>query len=189
MDICVITNDAQIARFIKLELEEVGYNVCHAESEIGARLYIYDLDFKAEAPSNAIGFSYDHSHHNAVQNFLLRPIDAEKLIRTVEKLLTEPSSSEALSIEVDSSTRKIKTENGEVRLSQKEFALFKTLCDSKVLKREDGARIFGNSDSNVVDVYMHYLRKKLEKVCAGESVKSKRNEGYFLSSKITVKFT
>ena len=189
MDICVITNDVQAARFIELELEEAGYSVCRAESEIGARLYIYDLDFKADAPDSAIGFSYDVSRRGTAQNFLLRPIDAEKLRHTVEKLLSEPTVAKAMSIEADSTTRKLKTANGEVRLSEKEFALFNALCTAKVLKREDGARIFGNSDSNVVDVYMHYLRKKLEKICSGETVKSKRGDGYTLSDKITVKFT
>lgn len=188
MDICVITNDVQAARFIKLELEEAGYSVCHAESEIGARLHIYDLDFKADAPKTGAGFSYDCSHSNDVESFLLRPIDAEKLRRTVEKLLAEPSFTDVTSIEADRSTRKIKTEKGEVRLSEKEFALFDALCKTEILKREDGARLFGNSDSNVVDVYMHYLRKKLEKVCTVKAVKSKRSEGYSLSAKITVKF-
>ena len=125
MDICIITNDTVLARFFSLELEEIGYTVCVKENYTEARLAICDLDFTSDIPQNSIGFSYDEKKRSLVKNFLLRPIDASKLRSAVSKLLAEPTSSAVTSIEVDILTRKVKTERGEVRLSEKELALFK----------------------------------------------------------------
>ena len=189
MDICVITEDALLARFIELELTEAGYSVCTADRSSEALLYICDLDGTATVPKNAIGFSYHESKRTQVENFLLRPIDVLKLKNAVANLLDVPSHPKNSVIEVEKKTRKAKAEKGEVRLSEKELALLCRLADSRILTREDGKKIFEDSDTNVVDVYMHYLRKKLSKVHGGEAVKSLRGKGYILSDAVTVKFT
>lgn len=189
MDICVITNDAVLARFIALELAEVGYDICSGENATDARLYICDLDFTEDIPEGAIGFSYNEAKRGAVQSFLPRPIDAAKLRSAVSKRLSEPASAKDTVIEASRTTRKLRTDKGEVRLSEKEFALLEILCKSSVLAREDGAALFGNGESNVVDVYMHYLRKKLAKVYDGETVKSKRGKGYTLPETLKINFT
>ena len=81
MDICVVTNDALLARFLILELAEAGF---HAEQRTDfaseADLYLCDLDFYVdEVPEETVGFSYDENKRRRVQSFLHRPIDAEKL--------------------------------------------------------------------------------------------------------------
>lgn len=189
MDICVVTNDARVARFIVLELKEAGYTAMHSEVVAAAKLAICDLDFICDAPSDCIGFSYDKEKNTSVQDFLPRPIDSEKLRCAVAKRLSVlPVQKAAMIIEIDKSTRKARANGNDVRLSEKELALLIKLCETPVLTREDGAKIFGEGDSNVVDVYVHYLRKKLAKICDGETVKSKRGEGYSLSDSLSVKF-
>ena len=190
MDICVVTNDARLARFIVLELKEAGYTAMHSEVVGRADLFICDLDFLKDVPSNSIGFSYDEGKSALVKDFLPRPIDTQRLRRTVSKRLSlyplQKSSSE---IEIDSKSRRARSSGSEVRLSEKEFALLKKLTKTNILTRKDGAEIFGDGDSNVVDVYVYYLRKKLAKICDGETVKSKRGEGYSLSDTLEIKFT
>ena len=189
MDICVVTNDARVARFIVLELKEAGYAAMHSEVVAAAKLCICDLDFICDAPSDCIGFSYDNEKSTSVQDFLPRPIDSERLRGAVAKRLSVfPAQKAAVLIEVDEKKRKARADGKEVRLSEKELALLIKLCETPVLTREDGAKIFGEGDSNVVDVYVHYLRKKLAKICDGETVKSKRGKGYSLSDAVTVKF-
>ncbi len=189
MDICVITNDALLARFIVLELIEAGYDAAHGSAADDAKLYIYDLDCEENVPSDAIGFSRDEEKRGLVSAFLQRPIDVAKLRAAVSKLLTKSDDEKISYIEVTHSTRRAKSERGEVRLSAKECSLLEMLCNTPTLSREDAIALFGDGESNVVDVYIHYLRKKLAKVCDGETVCAKRGEGYSLSPSITIKFT
>lgn len=192
MNICIVTKDALLSRFIALELRESGYTALESECiKEGAEFYICDLDSVSESiPSGAIGFSYDESKSRLVQTFLQRPIDAEKLREAVSKKFSaaHPKSDNEMLV-VDRLSRTVSSFGGEIRLSKKEFALLCGLCEKKIMTREEGAKIFGSGDSNVVDVYIHYLRGKLSKVCDIETVKSKRGEGYFLSEQISVKFT
>jgi len=189
MDICVVTNDALTARFIVLELNEAGYTAVHSESATAARLCICDMDFLSEVPNDCIGFSYDDSKHDKVQDFLMRPIDTERLKSAVAKRLAVfPSSNKTALLEVDMKARKVTSDGNSVRLSPKELALLVKLCESKALSREDGAKIFGKGESNIVDVYVHYLRKKLAKIFDGETVVSNRGKGYSLPDSLTVKF-
>ncbi len=189
MDICVVTNDARIARFIVLELKEAGYTAMHSEVAAAANLCICDLDFISDAPRDCIGFSYDESKRESVQNFLKRPIDTETLRNAVDKRLNLTTAQKrSVQLEVNQTSRKVMSLGKEVRLSEKELALFIKLCESHTLTREDGSRLFGDSESNIVDVYVHYLRKKLAKVYDGETVKANRGKGYSLSEELTVKF-
>ena len=189
MDICVVTNDAQLARFIVLELKEVGYTAMHSEVSTAARLSIVDLDFISDVQKDCIGFSYDESKRDSVQDFLKRPIDTEKLKNTVaKKLAIFQVQKMPAQLDVDVKTRKVFSGASSVRLSEKEFSLFLKLCNEKIVSREDGAKIFGDGESNVVDVYVHYLRKKLAKIYDGETVLSNRGKGYSLCDTLTVKF-
>ena len=190
MDICVVTNDAVIARFIELELREIGYFTEAAEDfKEGAKLYICDLDYLNDVPHGVIGFSYDEGKQKCVQTFLRRPIDTLKLRDAVSKKLASAYvKNDRAFLEIDRSTRMVSTSEGEVRLSKKELALMLLLYEKELVTREDGGEIFGEGESNVVDVYIHYLRKKLVLVCDTDPIKSKRGEGYYLSDSFVIKF-
>ena len=162
--------------------------MCSGESAADARLYIYDLDFASDVSGADIGFSYNEAKRAEVHTFLQRPIDAAALVSAVSGMLTGSAVAKESAIDVCTQTRKAKTDKGEVRLSEKEFALLIELCKVPLLSREEGARIFGEAESNVVDVYMHYLRKKLAKVYSGETVISMRSKGYALSKTLKINF-
>ncbi len=190
MEICIVTNDTLLARFLTLELAEAGFTAeQHTDFSREAKLYLCDLDFcTEEVPEAAIGFSYDENKRRRVQNFLHRPIDAEKLRQLVTKLLLSPLHiAEGNTLTVDRASRRVRTVLGEVGLSEKELALLLALCESPLLERADASKLFGDGESNVVDVYMHYLRKKLKKVCPTDVIKAKRGKGYSLSDTVTVK--
>lgn len=192
MEICIVTKDALLARFLVLELAEAGFaaEVRENASE-NARLYLCDLDsFTGEVPENAIGFSYDDNKQRRVQVFLHRPIHAEELQKAVKKqLLPEMPGAESLTLTVNCSTRRVHAGRSEVRLSEKELALLQKLCTVSLLTRESAAGIFGDGDSNVVDVYMHYLRKKLKAVCPYDVIESIRGEGYALTGSVAIKLS
>ncbi len=192
MDICIVTADKSLGRFIELELCEAGYTACvSADADAEAKLYIYDLDFYDKGTKeNTVGFSYDEGKKNKTEYFLTRPIDILKLRDAVfHRLSVRGETDSHVFAEVNREKRIVKTASGEVRLSERELALLEALYNSKTLSREDGAKLFSCSDSNVVDVYIHYLRKKLAKVCEGNTVTAKRNLGYSLSDTLNIKFT
>lgn len=183
MDICIVTTDNVLARFLMLELREAGFSAERSDApDSRARLAICDLDsFSGEIPEGAIGFSYDESRRRLVNLFLHRPISAEALISAVtERLAPDSKKEDVRALTLATATRKIITADGEVRLSEKELALLKKLCETPLLSRAEASVIFGEGESNVVDVYMHYLRKKLKTVCPYEVIRAKRSEGYSL---------
>lgn len=189
MDICVVTNDALLARFLILELAEAGFHAeQHTDFASEAELYLCDLDFYVdEVPEETVGFSYDENKRRRVQSFLHRPIDAEKLRKlAAERLLAPGRHVQTGTLTIDRVSRRIKTALGEVGLSEKELALLLALCETPLLRRSDAIKLFGDGESNVVDVYMHYLRKKLKAVCLGDVIEAKRGKGYTLCDTITV---
>ena len=182
MDICIVTGDSILARFLILELSEAGFSSGQASSLVPeAKLHIVDLDFyKEDLPSGCIGFSYSDALSKRVSCFLSRPISVQTLLSTVKEKLIPDKNAKTNSIAVNESTRKATTESGEIRLSEKELALLLMLTKTPLLTRDDAAKLFGDGDSNVVDVYMHYLRRKLKKICPYDTIQSKRGDGYSL---------
>ncbi|MBR5538805.1 MAG: winged-helix domain-containing protein [Clostridia bacterium] len=182
MDICIVTNDSLLARFLILELFEAGFSSEQAHSfSSETRLNIVDLDFcKEEPPSGSIGFSYSDAQSKRVSCFIPRPIGVQTLLSAVKERLLPDKKAKALGISVSVSTRKATADSKDVRLSEKELALLLMLKKTPLLSREDAAKLFEDADSNVVDVYMHYLRRKLKKICPYDVIKSKRGEGYSL---------
>ncbi len=189
MDICIVTNDDVLARFLTLELIEAGFSAVQGAAPSGeARLNIYDLDyFTDEADDADIGFSYSDSGARRVNSFLPRPINTVALLNLVKKKLSPATEANVNTVTVDKSTRRVRTDRGEVRLSEKELALLLLLCDTKTLSYEKAGSVFGDGESNVVNVYMHYLRKKLKSVCPYDVISSKRAEGFSLVYPIEIK--
>jgi len=189
MDICIITNDEVLARSLIIELSEAGFSAFQStrpSSEV--KLNVYDLDFFTEEIQDAdAGFSYTDANSKRVRSFLPRPISAYALISVAKEKLAPESDKPPRGITVEKSSRKARTSSGEVRLSEKELALLMLLCESKVLSYEKAGKVFGDGESNIVNVYMHYLRKKLKSVCPYDVIESKRSEGFSLIYPIEVK--
>lgn len=189
MDICIVSNDKKEARFLLLELRNAGFDTSICDSfAMPALLYICDLDFiNKDLPENAIGYSYDPEKARRVSLFLPRPVDAMLLRETATKLLENSRDQRrARALAVSPHTRRVFGPYGDVRLSVKELALLLALSNTKTLERSRAAEFFGDSDSNIMDVYMHYLRKKLKTVCQVDIIASKRGVGYALREDVTV---
>lgn len=190
MDICIVTADASLARFLTLELTEAGYTACVSDTPTAARLCLCDLDhYTGELPENTVGFSYDGSKQRRVATFLPRPVLVEALLDAVRERMHPAQGGEAPCLTAERATRRVRSGGSSVRLSEKEFALLERLWACDLLTREDAADIFGGGDSNVVDVYMHYLRKKLKTVCPYDVIGAKRGRGYRRTGTVHILFT
>ncbi len=128
-------------------------------------------------------------------DYLGKPFAFEELvarIRALARRAVRPVVDQQLdagSIHIDLATRSV-THNGDpVELTQKEFSLLETLVRNRhriVTRDELLERVWGYDASpqgNVVELYVHYLRRKLDDPAATESlIRTVRGAGYQIRS-------
>jgi two-component system OmpR family response regulator len=94
----------------------------------------------------------------------------------------------AAGIELDSATRRVSRNNREVALSAKEFQLLEVFVRNPDLVLTRYQLLEGAWDreyehrSNVIDVYVRYLREKLDRPFGADSFETVRGVGYRLRS-------
>ncbi|WP_034270024.1 response regulator transcription factor [Haloechinothrix halophila] len=91
-------------------------------------------------------------------------------------------------LEIDRSAREVRFDGATVALSPREYALLEALTRAAgtVLTKDDLlAEVWGDEHAatrNVVEVYIGYLRRKLDAVGAGDVVRTVRGHGYQVAS-------
>lgn len=119
--------------------------------------------------------------------FVKYPYVIEEFLKTCFSLTHDhagfKSPNEA--IDIDAQARKITYKDNVVHLTATEFALFKTLYDNRgqtVDKNYLTQSVWKTSKStNILEVYIAYLRKKLSAVFGEGVITGIRNHGYMLS--------
>jgi two-component system OmpR family response regulator len=118
--------------------------------------------------------------------FSLRELGARLRALFRRHLAERPTVLEAGDIRLDPASRTVTRDSTEVELSAKEFALLETFMRSpgQVLSRfhllEHAWDYSYEHRSNVVDVYVRYLREKLDRPFGVESIETVRGSGYRL---------
>ncbi|HUG07896.1 MAG TPA: response regulator transcription factor [Acidimicrobiia bacterium] len=118
-------------------------------------------------------------------DYVTKPFSFQEILARVRVRLRDTPTADTTVLEsgdisLDLRTRRAKVGGAEVDLSAREFALAETLMQhpGQVLSREQLlSRVWGydfDPGSNVVDVYVGYLRKKL----GSESIQTVRGMGY-----------
>jgi DNA-binding response OmpR family regulator len=91
-------------------------------------------------------------------------------------------------IRMDLDTKKVFRKDKEIRLTPKEFKLLEYLLNypEKVLSREEIAReVWGvnfDTGTNFIDVYINYLRKKVDKPFDQKLIHTRSGMGFILKS-------
>ena len=87
--------------------------------------------------------------------------------------------------------RSVMLEGEEIRLTELEYSLFELIVNAGedcVSREEILERVWGGeADAGIVNVYVHYLREKLERH-GDKLIKSYRGRGYTLSEKYRLLF-
>ncbi len=125
-------------------------------------------------------------------DYLTKPFAIEELLARIRALLRAPRAEEKTSdnmisyngIVMDTSKHTVTVEGTPLELTLKEFGLLEALLEnvSIVLSREQllekvwGYDYFG--ETNVVDVYIRYVRQKLEAVTDKKYIQTVRGVGY-----------
>lgn len=69
-----------------------------------------------------------------------------------------------------------------VKLSPAEYLLLRKLyeADGELVSKEEALNVFDSDESNVLEVYIYYLRKKLKKLPCKPEITTVRGKGYIL---------
>ena len=131
---------------------------------------------------------------SGADDYLVKPFALEELMARVRALVRrshniKDSTIRIGDLEVNTRRRSAARAGDEIELTSKEFALLELLAlrQGEVVRRSDvWEQLYDfNQDieSNVVDVYIAHLRKKLEKPGLPKLIHTRRGEGYILEER------
>lgn len=124
-------------------------------------------------------------------DYLVKPFAFEELLARIRVMLRKPSGEKTSILHVDDmeirlDTQQVFRQGMEIKLSGKEFSLLRYMAQNVgiILSREKLEQHIWNYDymggSNVIDVYIRYLRKKLDDPFEKKLIHTVRGSGYVL---------
>jgi two-component system response regulator MprA len=128
---------------------------------------------------------------SGADDYLVKPFAFDELLARIRALLrrSRPTEGEALrfmDLSLDTATREVKRGNDAIQLTAQEFDLLELLLrhPRQVLRRDMiYEKVWGydfGGESNVIEVYMRYLRSKLEAGGQPRLIHTVRGVGYVL---------
>jgi DNA-binding response OmpR family regulator len=126
-------------------------------------------------------------------DYLVKPFEFSELLARVRALIRRKYEMRSAvvragAVEIDTAARRVRKRGVEVELSAREYALLEYLAmnlDRTVSRTEIWQHVYdfnASIESNVVDVYVGLLRKKLEDGEDHRLIQTKRGQGYVLRS-------
>ena len=162
-----------------------GFEVCRELRERGVWAPVLMLTARTAVEDRISGLDA------GADDYLPKPFVFAELLARLRALARRgaperPPVLEAGGLRLDPSTRQVWRGESEIELSAKEFALLETFMrrPGQVLSRyqllEHAWDISYENKSNVVDVYVRYLREKVDRPFGVESLETVRGAGYRL---------
>ena len=179
--VAVLSDDAVFARMLEIELGWRSFEIREARD---ADLLVVDADAAAKnaaiLPSRRLPAIYFGRGEDGEAPYLRRPFEMSELFSLIDSILSPPDAACGVAL-LENNTVSVSGEL--VALSDAEYALLALLIENRGRTLSRGAlcaAVFPDAekDSNVVDVYVHYLRKKLGS--SADSIRTVRGAGYAL---------
>src|SRR5471030_3134530 len=165
-----------------------GFAVCRAVRESGSAVPILMVTARDAVDARIEGLDC------GADDYLVKPFDFGELLARLRALIRRgrhPLLPERLTVGAllfDTRGRRVWMENREVSLTTKEYALLEYLARraGDVVSRADISEHVWDehydSLSNVVDVYIQRLRRKLDRMGQDSVIRTRRGEGYQLTA-------
>lgn len=194
----IVSGDPLFARMIQIVLENAGYQQITVSSKTNRKydLAVIDLDAFPEPPQADQCITFSRMQGCGAD--LIRPFKTDELVALAGERFGTPthaharrgnsdapgSRRESFSAEITVSEPDGITVNGvRIGLSPKEYRLFLVLLSNRgktVSKEVLHSSVFDGCEGNSIEVYISYLRKKLEASATGCRIATVHKKGYIL---------
>lgn len=172
---------------LDLQLPDLdGKTVCREIKSIYPKTKVIILTAKDDTKDVVKGFNI------GADDYITKPFSSEELLARIKSRLRESKDGKLLQVDnltLDPQSIQVKRAGKTIELTQTEYKLLHYLIKNKkqVLSREMVlSHVWGykpNADSRVVDVYIGYLRKKVDKEFKPKLIHSVRGFGYIFQDK------
>lgn len=167
---------------------KTGLDICKDFRKHNSHTPILMLTAFGELDDKVAGFNA------GADDYLTKPFYMRELSLRVNSLLKrknhtpdipEDSLLTVNDIIIDKKTKKVSRQNIEINLTPREYQILLRLVQSKgelVSKNDLIKEIWGNSvdvNTNTIEVFINFLRKKIDKPFETESIKTKVGYGYY----------
>ena len=163
-----------------------GKTVCREIKSVYPETKVIILTAKDDTQDVVKGFNI------GADDYVTKPFASEELLARIKSRLKETKGDKILQVDdltLNPQSMQVKRGSHNIDLTQTEYKLFHYLIKNKnqVLSREMIlSHVWGyksDADSRVVDVYVGYLRKKIDKNFEPKLIHSVRGFGYILQDK------
>ena len=157
-----------------------GLEVCRRIRKV-KNTPIIMITAKGETYDKVVGLDY------GADDYIVKPFEIEELLARIRVMLRRSSTSEDQKkvltlhgISIDTSAYRVTIDDLELELTKTEYELLHLLFKNAgvVLRREQILEHVWGYDSNVVDVYIRYLRNKLKPFDKHKIIETVRGVGY-----------
>ncbi len=168
-----------------------GIELCREIRKIDLKIPIIMLTALGTTEDKIIGFD------SGADDYLVKPFEFRELVARIKSLLKRISIIESeeniltiLDLKVDLNTFEVFRGDSKINLTQKEFALLIYLLQNKgrVVSRAEIAQhvwdINFDTGTNIIDVYVNFLRKKIDKDFEHKLIHTQTGFGYILKEDI-----
>ena len=164
-----------------------GFEVCREIRASGSEIPVLMLTARTNVSDRIMGLD------SGADDYLVKPFDFLELLARTRALLRRGNtpysdSLKILDLEIDTGAKRVKRSERGISLTAKEYALLEYLARNaeRVLGRAEIAEHVWGEDfdvfSNLIEVYIQRLRRKIDEGHRFRLLQTRRGEGYILTA-------